>query len=263
MEIFDVIFDSFWIVLYLIIFIGLLVGLFLILATAKRKKSIKTHEFDLTFLQVMLPKDNKTEVAAAEHLFSNLAGLKKSFFKRLFTGDFRISFEIVSKVEGIGFYVVVPDELVSFVEKQINGVYPDAEIDVVNPNEVWDRGNYTKVAEFKFKGYPYSPLKTHEDIKTDPLNLITSSMSKLNKDEVLAVQYVITPAGSTWRKAGQKYINAVRSKAQDTEKKCHVDEKYLEKIENKIAAPGFDAAIRVVSISKNNQTAHAHINNVV
>jgi len=263
MEIFDVIFDSFWIVLYLIMLIGLLLGFFLIIAAVKRKKSIKTHEFNLTFLHIKLPKDDETEVAAAEHLFSNLAGLKKSFFKKLFTGDFRISFEIVSKVEGIGFYVVVPDELVIFVEKQINGVYPAAEIDVVNPNEVWDRGNYTKVAEFKFKGYPYSPLKTHEDIKTDPLNLITSSMSKLDKDEVLAVQYIITPAGSTWRKAGQKYVNAVRSKAQNAEKKYHVDETYLEKIEKKIAAPGFDTAIRVVSISKNAQTAQVHINNVV
>jgi len=82
MDIYDAVLNSFWVILYLIIFIGFLIGFFLIIAAAKRKKAVKAHEFDLTFLHIKLPKDNEIEVAAAEHLFSSLAGLKKSFFKR-------------------------------------------------------------------------------------------------------------------------------------------------------------------------------------
>lgn len=263
MEMYDLVFDSFWLIVYFVIILGSLTGLVLALAAIKRKRSQKLHEFDLSFLHVRLPKDNEVEIESAEHLFSSLAGLRRPWLKRLFAGDYRISFEIVSKADGIGFYVVAPDEIATYVEKQINGVYPEAEIDLVNPNEIWDRGNYTKVVEFKFRGFPYSPLKTYEDIKTDPLNLITSSMSKLGEDEVLAVQYVVTPASDAWRRAGQKYIRAVRSKMEESEKKYHLDESYLEKIENKISSPGFDTAIRIVSISKDRHSAQSQINNMV
>ncbi len=263
MEIYNWVQDSYWTALYSIILFGSLLGLLLMAAAVKRRRNQKQHAFDLTFLHVSLPNDNEVELEAAEHLFSSLAGLTKPFLSRLFSGDYRISFEIVSKVEGIGFYVVVPDEISNFVEKQINGVYPGAEIDVVNPNEIWDRGKYTKVVEFKFKSYPYSPIKTYEDIKTDPLNLITSSMSKLDKDEVLAVQYVISPANDTWRRAGRKYINAVKAKMADTEKKYYTDENFIKKIEDKVSLPGFDTAIRVVSISKDKVTAQGHVNNMV
>ncbi len=263
MNTFDFLSDSFWIIPSIIVLAGFLIVVFIVMASAGRKRSEKLHEFDLTFLHIKLPKDNEIEVEAAEHLFSSLSGLKKSFISRFFSGENRVSFEIVSKIEGIGFYVVVPDGIASYVEKQINGVYPEAEIDIVNPNEVWDRGKYTKVVELKFKGYPYSPIKTYENIKTDPLNLLTSSMSKLGENEVVAVQYVVTPASDTWRKAGRKFLNAVKSKTEGAEKKYHIDPNYLEKIEEKVSHHGFDSAIRIVSISQDKESAQTHINNVV
>ena len=252
-----------WLFVYAIILVSFFIGLFLIFASLKRKKAEKEHEYNLTFLHIKLPKENEIEIDAAEHLFTNLAGIKKPFLKRLFTGNYRISFEIVSKTDGIGFYVVVPDEIVNFVEKQINGVYPEAEIDVVNPNEVWDRGNFTKVVELKLKGPVYSPIKNYEDIKTDPLNLVTSSMSKLGEQEVLAIQYIITPSSENWRLAGRKHISYVKGKLEDSERNYKIDPSYIEAVENKISHPGFDTAIRIVSISENAQSAQSQINNVV
>lgn len=263
MEIYEILFNSVWIFAYVVVLVLFLIGLFFLAASVRRKRVEKLHEFDLTFLQVKLPKENEYEIGAAEHLFTNLTGIKKPFLKRLFTGDYRISFEIVSKINGIGFYIVVPDEISTFVEKQINGAYPEAEIDIVNPNEVWDRGKYTKVKELTLKGPIYSPLKQYEDIKTDPLNLITSSMSKLGDNDVLAIQYVITPANENWRMAGRKHLSYVRSKTDDPEKSYKVDPKYVEAIENKISHPGFNTSIRIVSISENAPSAQAQIVNVI
>lgn len=262
MDIYESIFTYFWLIVYFIILIGFLIGLLLAALSIKRGRSEKLHQFDLTFLQIKLPKVDETEIEAAEHLFSNLAGLKKPFLKRLFTGRYRVSFEIVSKIEGISFYVVVPDEIASFVEKQINGVYQDAEIDIINPNEVWDRGKFTKVSNLSLKGAVYSPIKTYQDIKTDPLNPITSSMSKLNENEVLAIQYIITPAGESWRRSGRKFINSVRTKMADPEKHYNINESYLEAIEKKLSLPAFDTAIRLISISENKNTADAQIDNL-
>lgn len=263
MEIYDLLFNSTWIMIYLFVLVLFLFGLVFLAASFKRGGLEKKHRFDLTFLHIKLPYDNEYEIGSAEHLFTNLTGIKKPFLKRLFTGDYRISFEIVSKTSGIGFYIVVPDEIASFVEKQINGAYPDAEIDIVNPNEVWDRGRYTKVTELKLKGPLYSPIKNYEDIKTDPLNLLTSSMSKLGDDDVLAIQYIITPSNESWRMAGRKHISYVESKTEDPEKTYKIDPKHIEAIENKISHPGFDTSVRIVSISETSQSAQAQINNVV
>ncbi len=263
MDSYDTLTNSFWLIIYAIILLGSFFGFIIALISYKKRKTQKLHEFDLTFLQIKLPKDNETEVEAAEHLFSNLVGLKKPFLKKMFSGEYRISFEIVSKTEGIGFYVVVPDDITGYVEKQINGVYPEAEIDIVNPNEIWDRGNYTRVAALKLKGAIYSPIKTYEDIKTDPLNPITSSMSKLNEKEVLAIQYIISPANENWRKVGRKFLNSAKAKLADPEKHYNIDESYLEAIEEKISHSGFNTAVRIISISENKESAQVHINNVV
>ena len=136
MDFVDIFFNLFWIVLYLIItvlFVALLVGL---IAWILRRKREKASQYSLTFLQIKLPKENETEIQAAEQMFSGFAGTQKGFFSSLFSGKNRISLEIVSRTEGIGFYVIVPDNLVTLVEKQINGANPDAEIDIVDPNEV-------------------------------------------------------------------------------------------------------------------------------
>ncbi|MFC1722265.1 type IV secretory system conjugative DNA transfer family protein, partial [Patescibacteria group bacterium] len=259
----EYLFNSFWIFLYSIILLGFLIGIVYWAINWKRKKTQKLHEFDLTFLQIRLAKDNETEIQAAEHLFASLSGLRKPFFKALLAGQYRISLEIVSKSDGIGFYVIVPDEIVTYVEKQINAVYPDAEIDIVDPNEIWDRGKFTRVAELKFKNPSYTPIKTHEEIKTDSLNLLTSSMSKLGPQEVLAIQMVISPAGDSWRTVGRKFVSGIRMKMANPDKQYNIDNSYIEGIEKKISYPGFDTAIRVVSISDDNQTAQLHVGNTV
>lgn len=262
MNINDLLYNTFWIVTYVVLLIVFIFGIIYNIAAWRRSKREKLQEFKLTFLQIKLPPDNEIEVKAAEHMFSNLMGFKKGFWQSMFSGEYRISFEIVSKKDGIGFYVVVPDEIVTIVEKQINAAYPSAEIDIVNPHEVWDRGEVTQVAELKLAGPAYYPIKGYEDLKNDSLSSITSSMSKLSEDEVIAVQYVIQPAPDRWRFIGRRYVSSTQTKAADPEKKVHIDTAFLEGIEKKINQPGFYAKIRLVSISKDKITCQNHINNL-
>jgi len=242
--------------------IGFIVAAYLFILWKKRRNE-KITQYKLTFLQVKLPPDNEIEVKAAEHMFSNLMGFQKSLLQSIFTEPYRISFEIVSKAEGISFYVVVPDEIATVVEKQINGAYPTAEIDIINPHEVWDRGAYTQVAELKLRGPSYYPLKTYEDLKNDSMSSITSAMSKLGDDEVVAVQYIIQPANENWRLAGRRFCSSVRSRASNPEKKVNIDTSFLEGIEKKISLPGFYTKIRIVSVAKDKYTANIHIQNML
>ncbi|OGC50698.1 hypothetical protein A2W32_02245 [candidate division WWE3 bacterium RBG_16_37_10] len=248
--------------LLFLIVITLFVGIVLWLLSKKRQKVEELSEYDLTFLQIKLPQQNETEIQAAEQMFSNLTGLRKSGFSTMLSGQYRISFEIVSKNTGISFYVVVPDELAGFIEKQINGAYPDAEIDIVDPNEVWDRGEVTALTELKLAGAPYYPIKNYEDLKTDTMSLISTALSKLKEDEVIAIQYIISPAGEGWRKSGQKFSADIKYKSENQEKKYRVDTSLIEGVEKKISKPGFDASIRIVSIAKDKISAETHLRNV-
>ena len=263
MDINNLLYTLFWGFIYLILLIVFVI-LFLSGISAFFRKKREQHErYSLTFLQVKLPQENEIEVKAAEQMFAGLAGIKKTFFKELFTGKNRVSFEIVSKTEGIYFYVIVPDELASLAEKQINGSYPDAEIDVVHPSEVWDRGAYTSVMELKLAGPPYYPIKTYEDLGVDTLSAITSTMSKLGENEAIALQVVIEPSGGGWRNQGHRFLGGVRARQADPQKNVNIDPKFLEGVEKKIGKVGFDVAIRLVSLAENKVNADAHLQNVV
>src|SRR3989338_5015958 len=263
MDINNLLYTLFWGFIYLILLIVFVI-LFLSGISAFFRKKREQHErYSLTFLQVKLPQENEIEVKAAEQMFAGLAGIKKTFFKELFTGKNRVSFEIVSKTEGIYFYVIVPDELASLAEKQINGSCPDAEIDVVHPSEVWDRGAYTSVMELKLAGPPYYPIKTYEDLGVDTLSAITSTMSKLGENEAIALQVVIEPSGGGWRNQGHRFLGGVRARQADPQKNVNIDPEFLEGVEKKIGKVGFDVAIRLVSLAENKVNADAHLQNVV
>lgn len=257
----DVLLNAFAWAIFLIFVVVFIVFVFYTLAYFVRTRREKTGAFKLTFLEIKVPPLNEVEIKAAEQMFSGLMGFKKPYFRALFEGQYRISFEIVSKASGISFYVVVPDELVSLVEKQINGSYPDAEIDIVDPTEVWDRGAYTHVVELKLSGPSYFPIRTFENMGGDPLSTITSSMSKLSEDEVLALQYVISPASDGWRRAGMAFSG--RAKAKSSEGKGGVDSEFLKGVEKEVSKAGFNVKIRVISISKDKISGQNHARNLV
>ena len=259
----SVVYITFWLGLYFIVLIGFIWLVIFLIKKLKKKKHGDLDKYQLTFLQIKLPKDNEIEISAAEHMFSNLMGFKKAGLGAIFSDQYRIAFEIVGKKTGIGFYVVVPDEIANLVEKQINAAYPEAEIDIVNPHEIWDRGEYTRVAELRLKSPPYYPIKNYEDLQNDSLSSITASMSKLGDNEVVAVQYVIQPAPNGWRMAGRKFVSSIKARASDPEKKTNIDASFVEGVEDKISKPGFYTKIKIVSIAKDSYAAENHIQNMM
>jgi hypothetical protein len=246
-----------------LLFIGLFIFLPLYIIGKIRKKNEFEEESHVHFLNIRVPAENEIEIAAAAQLFAGLVGIKKGFWDSLLRGQHRVSFEIIAKKEGIGFFVVVPDDLLSLVEKQINGAYPEAEIDLVDPTAIWDRGLHTLAANIYLRGDTYLPIRSFDELKSDPMNAITSSMTKLNEDEVVALQYIIRPASSLWQKLGKKYIkNSKASGSGENTKGPKTDPALAEGIEKKISKPGFDVVIRAVAISNSELNAKKHLRNL-
>src|SRR6266704_3015247 len=100
-----------------------------------RNRSRESESLNSTLLQVTVPRDNEIKIDAAEQMFSALASLRRTRSSdRLayFKSQPHISFEIVGLPGNIRFYINVPNKYRDFIEKQINGAYPDAEIVPVN-----------------------------------------------------------------------------------------------------------------------------------
>lgn len=230
-------------------------ALWLIKIRQRKRRALET-----TFLLVTVPAQNEIGIEAAEQMFASLAGIKGG---GLATPPPHLSFEIVAKQDQIAFYVVCPNHLVDLVTKQINGAYPDAEVDTAEPWDIWEEGSQVVFGDLKLKNQAYYPIKVYEDLATDPLSALTSAMSNLGEREGAALQIVLLPAGSGWAKAGKKFVDSVRQCNADPEKKkLNFSEEFLQAIEKKIGKVGFEVCLRIVSTAPDKQVAQSTLNNL-
>ncbi len=168
-----------------------------------RPKSSEPLATKATLLTIEIPKENDKTPLAAETLFSSLHGI----------GNRRLSFEIEAKEKSIRFYVWVPDDLRGYVESQLYAQYPD-----INILETKDYSALDKISadasvvstELAFKEEDFYPIKTFNDFTVDPLASITAILSKLESDENVWVQLIITPENDNWRDKALSFISAVK-----------------------------------------------------
>jgi hypothetical protein len=225
-------------------------------------------------LQVALPRDNEIKIDTAEQLFSSLSAIGKGGMLKL---PPHLSFEIVGTPGDIRFYVHTPKKLQDLVEKQINGAYPDAEIKIVsqdsvkreglvigNEYNIFSREGKVAFASLSLKSENYKPIKAYKDLPTDPLSSITSVLAKMTEGEGAAIQILVTPADSKWKKQGRSYLTKTKKAESNPETaKYSADSKEIEGIENKISKPGFNTVIRIVVSSTTKEAAETHLENIV
>ncbi|QQG40796.1 MAG: type IV secretion system DNA-binding domain-containing protein [Candidatus Levyibacteriota bacterium] len=242
-----------------------------------RNKDREQEALDSVLLQIAVPRDNEIKIDAAEQMFSSLASIKKSGRLMFFKRQPHISFEIVGLPGDIRFYVHVSQNLRDLVEKQINGAYPDAEIVVVdemaakqkhanvlgNEYNIFSEGGKVAFASLKLKAVDYKPIKVYKDLAVDPLSSITSVLAKMTDGEGAAVQIMVRPSSSDWKKQGRSYVSKIKkTEANPETAKYSADSKELEAIENKVSKPGFDVVVRIVVSSSSKEVAQAHLSNI-
>jgi hypothetical protein len=234
-------------------------ALFIFFKNREREKA----SIDSVLLQVALPRNNETKIDVMEQLFASLYSVKKGGWKQKFNIQPVISFEIVAKLEDIRFYVWAPKKLKDFVEKQVHGAYPEADILEVDEYNLF--GNEGKVAykSFQLGKNNFYPIKTFKDLATDPMTGITSALGKMGQGEAAAIQILIGPAESDWQKAGGAFISSTKKQESDPEKaKYSTSAKTLEAVEAKIAKPGFETSIRIVAVAPSEEMAKSHVTNI-
>ncbi len=217
-----------------------------------KRKFIKAIEWKL--LEVRVPRNIEKTIKTMEQVFAGFHGImlpdKAKWHQKAFKGIVQewLSLEIVGFKGSVYFFVRTPEKFRNIVEAQIYAQYPDAEI-----KEAADFFDYLPASlpnkEFDIWGAeiilakedPY-PIRTYpafeesqEEKRVDPLSVITETMAKLNKDEIIWLQFLIRPVGDDWKIKAQDLINKLAGRNQ--KKKTHWLDEAVIFIKNLIIAP--------------------------
>lgn len=252
----------FWSILVLVLGFFLFVAGYVIF-TYFKYRGREERSIESVLLEVAVSRENEIKIDAMEQVFASLYSIKKGGWKQKFKVQPTISFELVARTEDIRFYVWTPKKYQDLVEKQIHGAYPNAEIKEVEEYNIFDEKGKVAYKAFQLKKQNHFPLKTFKELPTDPLASITSGLAKMGEGEAAAIQILITPAESKWQKEGNSYVSEIKKQESDPEKaKFSVSSKSLDAVESKTSKPGFSTSIRVVVVSKTEESAKAHLSNI-
>ena len=229
--------------LNLAIFVALFVVLIaLIYAKMKLVKSGQiTRSLNMVILQVSVSKnpekqsqDKKEEqkeyISIMEQLFSSLSNIREEMAKKIIYGPFYLSFEIATPIDSkeIFFYVSAPKKFQSIIEKQINSFYQDAEIKRVDDYNIFVPNGGSAASYMTLKKKHIFPIKTYQQLETDPLLNITNAFSKIPTGEGAALQVMIKPIGNVWQKESKNTIRLMQ-KGKGFES-GHVESSFIAKI---------------------------------
>jgi hypothetical protein len=252
-------------------------GLYWAAVLYMRHHTREADSLNSVLLQVTVPRDNDTKIDAAQQMFASLASIRGSGKFENYKPQPHLSFEIVGLPGDIRFYVHVPQKYRDFVEKQINGAYPEADIVPVNDPAAKQKDGSVIGTEYNIfsdegkvaflyanlKSSDYMPVKVYKDLAVDPLSSITSVLAKMQEGEGAAIQILIKPADAKWVKAGRSYLAGIKKAESNPEKASYkTDAKEIEQVENKLGKPGFHTTVRIVVCAKTEAAAKAHLSNI-
>jgi len=222
------------------------------------------------------------EMNLSGQLVSILANLKSQF-----------SLEVaVSYIgEEIVFYVSVPLDSVQFTMRQIQGLWPEAQIEEVDDYNIFNSQGFSSGLFLKQKDNVVLPIRTFEEAQMDTFLPILSNFSKVEAlGEGAALQFMIKPASPAFKKnalrileklkKGKKFEDAIKTessfitfgdvkralnpeeeKKKEEVEKIVVDEDTIKAIEKKLAKQVFLVNVRLIVSAPSQFRAEDLINN--
>lgn len=151
----------------------------------------------------------KGEIGAMEQMLTAFSSIRdtNSLLKKMLYGSPCLSLEIANsaKSEEIVFYIAVPRKFRENIEKQIHSFFPYASLEKTTDYNIFFPGSKSEASIIKLKNNYALPVRTYENLETDPLNAIANALSKLDTvREGAAVQLVLKSAGTDWRSEGKR-----------------------------------------------------------
>ncbi|MBL8015144.1 MAG: type IV secretory system conjugative DNA transfer family protein [Candidatus Doudnabacteria bacterium] len=195
-------------------------------------------------LKIAVPRANKKSPLAAEQLYASLHGMRLNKAK----SQDHISLEIAAGSYGIHFICVVSKEYKTFVENQIYGQYPEAQIiEISDYTETPSKADqFVTVVEVGLQKQFFLPIRTFVSFEVDPLAGLTSAMSNLPQGYEVFTQILARPISDSWQEAGRKYVKDSK-KPKEGESETFEPENINKLVEAKSSKVGFQFVLRILA----------------
>lgn len=284
-----------WLITILIIGILGITGYLLYNSNRGKFSKIQTDSvLNRAVFLITLPKEKddgeknrelKDIISPTEILLRNIHSIKDNF-----KGE-HITLEIIAKNGLIGFYVSIPKQLATLLEKQITAQYPNAVVEAVEDPNIFPQIGEIAATQIKLKEKSVYPIRTYKDFENDALNALTNALSRLDEDnEGAAIQILLKPIGDNWQKKGRilasnmqqgktsnneiaqdvmkglkdiAFSSGSENKKEETRKLTPDQEKIIEAIGEKASKSGFETIIRLITVSPTKEDSQTHLNNIL
>ncbi|MCU0652780.1 MAG: DUF87 domain-containing protein [Candidatus Pacebacteria bacterium] len=197
---------------------GVSAALVLILRWKHKREEFK-NALDMVLLSVRVPPKTAEEVQQSgkqqekdwikvmEDFYANLVSLKPKGF----LGSKPWIVLEVAKVRGdICFFVAAPKKYAGFIEKKINSIYPDAQVEKSGDFNIFGHKEEVCAGFLKTMRPVYLPIKTYSAIEIDPLSSITNTLTKLEEREEAAVQIAVRNGSDNWHQRGREVLKLMK-----------------------------------------------------
>ena len=149
-------------------------------------------------------KSEKELIGIAEQMISSFSNLHSKGWNKFLYGEPYVALEIA--VHHIGeethFYISVPKSSEDIIEKQLYGLYPQAEIARILDYNIFNPQGAVAGTYLSYSGNSILPFKTYQKMETDPMGGILTAMSKLEGEtEGAALQILIRPTHASGQKS--------------------------------------------------------------
>ncbi|MEK9157951.1 MAG: DUF87 domain-containing protein, partial [Patescibacteria group bacterium] len=270
----------FLISVYAIVVLLILISVFLLL-NSKRSKGSLARALNMSLFSVTLPRPapqgsanasqrpEKELISVMEQLYGSFTNLHSKGWNRFIYGEPYLGLEIAVQHTGrdIEFYIAVPRNFEDVLEKQVHGLYPEAEIERVEDYSIFHSGSSALGAYVSLKNDSILPIKTYQKLESDPLGEILTAMSKINHEgEGASLQILFKPSHQeSQRSHAQKVAQQMQrgfslkdamSRAKKPPKESTeaeqprvvtvFEDEAIKNIQSKASKPWFDANVRLI-----------------
>lgn len=213
---------------FVVVFLGLVVGIFAFSQYRKTLREAKNYERGLKMVPLLIhlpPQSDDLEsngrderdlteevLSQAQVMYNIIASTATKGFKSKVYGQRHLSFEIVAREGLVHYYTVVPMVLVDVVRQAVAAAYPSARLEEMAEHNIFSRvgkmsgtigGEFTLKKEFVY------PIATYQESKRDASRALLNALSSVARTDGAAIQILIRPADESWSKASVDAANKI------------------------------------------------------
>lgn len=287
---------------YLVFVSAVALGLIvLFLRTVLKRRILLTRSLNLELLAVRFPgvqggeqqtnvAQMREKIALMDQLYANLHMVRDKWWRAALWGkpSFALELAVPHVGEELSFFIAMPRRLSPAVEKVIQGIFPDAQVERARDYNIFNPEGKSVGSFLMLKTNRFYPIRTYQKLEGDSMKAITNVFSKLAQvGEGAALQIVAHPAGGAWKRKLReraKKLFAGKKPADDTFSKTSgllpsmgasvpepqkpgaptplvrltpLEEETVRALENKAGKPLFEVNIRMMASGQDETRAFA------